>query len=370
MTRNASGYILIMTTLLVSLLTLLGTYMFQRSMVHVPYMNSMVEREKARMLALSGVEIFFGMLAEPIPEKKDQSGAASGAAPAQQPEEKEFLSRFLPVANRWQRFQLTATKDGVDGEIGVYMACEDGKIDLNELYDFKKHAFKGAGKPQGDMQKVVQELCTRIEKRMGGKQLFEGLSTLLKNRKEPLNDVTELIMIPAFKDFKYALFCEPPRTPKPGEQKEAEKQTALALKKVYLTDLFTLASHKETIQPWVFSRSLQEVLELVPGGAELSVAQQKQKAAAALKNFKQKMTWQTDWQASLGAFYGKDFTSLPNSIQSMFDTTFEPVTFSVVAYGTVNGVTQRLFSIIERQSVATKAQKKSYIGKMKRLYWF
>jgi hypothetical protein len=54
----------------------------------------------------------------------------------------------------------------------------------------------------------------------------------------------------------------------------------------------------------------------------------------------------------------------------MLDTTFEPMTFSVVTYGTMNGVTQRLFSIVERQKVATKAKKKSYIGKMKRLYWF
>jgi predicted dithiol-disulfide oxidoreductase (DUF899 family) len=134
--------------------------------------------------------------------------------------------------------------------------------------------------------------------------------------------------------------------------------------------LFTLASHKETIQPWVFSRSLQEVLGLTSGGTELPVVQQKQKAVEALKNFKQKMTWKVDWQATLGAFYGKDFTSLPNSIQSMLDTTFEPMTFSVAIYGTVNGVTQRLFSIIERQKVATKSQKKSYIGKMKTLYWF
>jgi hypothetical protein len=374
------GFIMLTTLLLVALMTALGTYFFQRGMVHIPYMHVMVNREKARMLALSGIEIAIGQLIEPVKEeKKDDAGAQPGAVKTQpgaaqtssDSDEKKFAQRLIPLLNRWQKFTLKNAVDGIDGEIGIMIVAEDGKLPINELYDFKKHTFKNVGKPQGDTQKLMQDLCARIEKRMGGKGLFEGLSTFLKNRKEPLDDVTELIMIPGFKNFKYAIFRDPPRTAQTGAQQKQlpEKEQQARRKKLFLTDLFTVASGQETVQPWAFSSSVQELFELV-SAADNSAAQNKERLSGALKNFKQKMTWPADWKASLGVLYGKDFTSLPNSIQSMLDTTFEPMTFSVVTYGTMNGVTQRLFSIVERQKVATKAKKKSYIGKMKRLYWF
>ena len=379
--RNTQrGFIMLTTLLLVALLAALGTYFFQRGMVHIPYMHVMVNREKARMLALSGIEIAVGQLIEPEKEdKKDATASQSSGAQAQpstaptpsDSDEKKFAQRLIPLLNRWQKFTLKSAVDGIDGEIGIMIVAEDGKLPINEFYDFKKHTFKNVGKPQGDTQKLMQDLCARIEKRLDGKGLFESLSSFLKERKEPLDDVTELILVPAFKNFKYAIFREPPhKTQASVQQKQlSEKEQQAQRKKLFLTDLFTVASGQETLQPWAFSPSVQELFELA-SAADNSAAQNKERLAGALKNFKQKMTWPADWKASLGVLYGKDFTSLPNSIQSMLDTTFEPMTFSVVIYSTVNGVTQRLFSIIERQKVATKAKKKSYIGKMKRLYWF
>jgi hypothetical protein len=365
------GFIMLTTILLVALLTALGTYLFQRSMVHVPYMHAMVNREKSRMLALSGIEIAIGQIIEPIKDdKKDAATAQPGVAQQQPDDEKKFAQRLIPLLNRWQKFTLKSAVDGIDGEIGIMIVAEDGKLPINEWYDFKKHTFKNVGKPQGDTQKLMQDLCARIEKRIGGKGLFEGLSTFLKERKEPLDDVTELILVSAFKNFKYTIFREPPRKAQTGgQQKALTEKEQQPRKQLFLTDLFTVASGQETLQSWAFSPSVQELFEFAPA-ADVAGAQQKERLAGALKNFKQKMTWPADWKASLGVLYGKDFTSLPNSIQSMIDTTFEPMTFSVATYGTVNGVTQRAFSILVRQKVATKAKKKSYIGKMKRLYWF
>jgi len=366
------GFIMLTTILLVALLTALSTYLFQRSMVHVPYMNTMVNREKARMLALSGIEIAIGQIIEPDKEEKKDTNMQPGVTQKQpESDEKKFAQRLIPLLNYWQKFTLKSAIDGIDGEIGIMIVAEDGKLPINDYYDFKKHTFKDVGKPQNDKQKLVQDLCERIEKRLGSKGLFEGLSTFLKMRKEPLDDVTDLIMIPAFKSFKYTLFREPPRITQKGGQRRplTGKEQEELQKKIYLTDLFTIASGQETLQPWAFSLSVQEIFELAQSSGT-SVNRPKERFDGALKNFKKKMTWPADWKDSLGVIYGKDFTSLPNSIQSMLDTTFEPMTFSIVIYGTVNGLTQRLFSIVERQKVATKTKKKSYIGKMKRLYWF
>lgn len=367
MRSTQQGFIMLTTVLLVALLTALGTYLFQRSMVHIPYMLTMINREKTRMIALSGVDVTIGQMVKAVEDddKKEPTPqipvGQNQKAPSDETQEPRYLISLL---NHWQIFSLRESIDGINGELGIFLTCEDGKLPINEMYDFKKHAFKNVGQPQGDREKVMQDICTRIEKKMGGKGLFEGLSSFLKNRKNPLDDVSELLAIPSFKIFKNALFREPQL-----KKEMAQKVEAKNIGKIYLSEIFTIASGQQTLQPWAFSPSLLELFEYVPE-QELSPSQRKERLTAALKNFKKKMTWPADWKASLGILYGKDFTSLPNSIQSMLDTTFEPETFSVVVYSTVNGVTQRLFSLIERQKVATKSKKKSYIGKMKRLYWF
>ena len=136
----------------------------------------------------------------------------------------------MPILNRWQTVKLDFAKDGIDGEIKICIMSEDGKINLNELYDFQKHAFVGSGKEQEELKKTLQEIFGNIKKASGTEGLFESLETFLKERDDKLRDITELLTIKAFANFKNDIFYTPDHQSSTGKEK----------KPLYLTDIFTL----------------------------------------------------------------------------------------------------------------------------------
>ena len=74
----------------------------------------------------------------------------------------------------------------------MVIGSEEGKININRAYDFEKHAFIGEGQPNGDMKQVFQDLFELIKDTLNA-DLFADFERFLKERKYPLNDVTELL---------------------------------------------------------------------------------------------------------------------------------------------------------------------------------
>ena len=56
-TTTTNGYILIVTLLMIASMTAVGTYIFLRSTVFIPFMHTMYDREKAKVLAMGGLQI-------------------------------------------------------------------------------------------------------------------------------------------------------------------------------------------------------------------------------------------------------------------------------------------------------------------------
>ena len=81
----------------------------------------------------------------------------------------------------------------------------EGKININRLYDFEKHHFLNEGQPQDDMKKMFQELFGLIKEQIQA-DFFTDFEKFLKERKYPLNDVTELLNIKGFDVFKNTCF--------------------------------------------------------------------------------------------------------------------------------------------------------------------
>src|SRR5438045_4505068 len=117
------GYIMVFTLLAVGAAMVVVTYIGHRSSYYLPFSKMVLEREKAKTLALSGVQIAIAQLAQS--DSANASGSAkatsdttSDKAPNQSVErnqeqnakktshEKEFLKRILPTLNRGQDFDL------------------------------------------------------------------------------------------------------------------------------------------------------------------------------------------------------------------------------------------------------------------------
>lgn len=352
MNHHKRGYIIVMTMLIIALAVAIVTYIYKRGTVYNPLAQLIAHKEKARMLTMSGLQIALAKLGAPPEKKKDgknkqespsqnetkdsamsQKGATGGQDTAL------FFQTLLPRLNRWQRFILKEEIDGVDAEIRIAISCEEGKINLNQIYDFSKKQFRKSADKKIDWELIFKELCTVLEKQMSSKELFEAVKKFLNARTQPLNDITELLLIKEFEFFKDTIFYDPPVV-----GAKTDKSVARPL---YLADLFTLYTDQHQIDPWVFSDSVCGLLGL--SRAQSGDVEDRVKILeSVLKNFKNTYTWKSDWKPSLEPIYQKELQSLPKGIESVLQATPKPTIFSVMISATYARATQRLYVIVER----------------------
>jgi len=353
--KKTRGYILILTLLITATSTVVVTYIFNRGIIYVPFIQIMIDREKAKMITLGSIQIIASQLT--YQEKEKTQSTIEKQTPSDN--EKKLLARILPTLNRWQTFQLKENIEGVNAQLRICLMCEEGKINLNQIYDFSQHKFYGEGKKQGDWKKFLQEIFQRIEKTNKGKDLFISLEKFLRKQQYPLNDLTELLTIKSFAVFKNNLFYKPPS--------KFDKEKAQIKYPLYLTDIFTISSRKAMIEPWLFSDSINRLFGLKQTKFG-DTQQRKQIVNQWLKNFKKTAKWGQDWNTRLKPVYEKELQSLLPDINSIFSTTFEPKIFSILSYATVGNITQRLFTIVERIKSSQNGQT-VYDVKIRKLYW-
>lgn len=364
--QNKPGYILALTLALMALFMFIATYVSNKGLIFSSFSKTMVDREKARQLAYGGIQLAISQLSvQEKPEKKEEehtgilpnekesadaksSGggkAKDGEKKAEQPSDgKQLLKVLLPNMGRLQKFNLKQNIDGITGALGIMITSEEGKININRMYDFEKHKFVGEpvpgskqeAKDETNMKKMLQELFGQIREQMGA-DLFGEFEKFLKERKYPVNDVTELLTIKGFDAFKNNIFYDPTI----ADQKAS---------KLYLTDIFTVSSSKQSIEPWLISNSLASLLKL---------QRNPEKAPATdelLKAFKEKSDWKNDWNKSLKNLYGVEFAGLPKFIVPLLNPVFDPKMFSVFSYATVGSVTVRLIALLEREKSGKDGQ--------------
>ena len=349
--RHKRGFIMILSLMLIFLCMYLAMYLTNRESTFVPYSRIGIERKQAYLLARSGIELGISQLVTPkVPEKKgggssaakataNETGDKTSKKPSAEDKIKDMLTAILPSLNRWQEVELTARDEGVDGTIKFCVMCESGKFNLNALYDFKNKKFLNPSK-EADVKKAVKDMFAAVAKAQGGKELQDTFEAKLKERDIRFNDATELLSR-QFDAFKNAVFYEPPT-------KESPKERPL-----YLMDLFTVWTKGTLINPWLMSDSVAGVFGFKRADAG-DTAERKKGVAEWLKQFKLKAQWQSDWNKLMKPIYGKEYNSIPKSLQPFLSSTFEAPVFSILSYATVGRVTQRLFAIVEIKPSAGK----------------
>lgn len=359
-----SGFILVFSLILTSLAVFLITYIASRSMLFLPYAQFMVQQQKATVLAYGGIQLGISQLTHAQKEEKQASAlqanqqAGEKQKQTESTDQKELLLTLLPALNRWQRFKLTEKVEGIDAEIKLCITSEDGKFNINELYDFTKHEFITTANPAIDGKKIMQELCTRIEQKMGGKNLFAGFEKFLKERQYRVNDVTELLTIKEFELFKNAVFEEPPHE----EVKDKKKSPQLVL-----TDLFTVWSTKKTIDPWLFTNSTSRIFSL-RATDQIDEQMHKRTVQEVVKNAKNQYNWAIDWAQFMRPFYEKEFSALPAHIGAMLSTSVKPLSFSIAAHATVGQHTVRLVAIVDRVATTEQGAQPRHEVTIKKIY--
>jgi hypothetical protein len=369
-----NGYIMIFALLVIAALMVIVSYVGYRGSMHGPFMQMVMGREKAKLLAMSGVNIAMSQLSFAGQDNQNAVSLTQGeTAQATAGKEnvsadrqkksssadknKEFLQRILPTLNIWQTFNLKEEVDGVDGLIQICLMSEEGKIDLNYLYDFKKKKFMG--QQDKGMQAIMQELCQKIESSIKIPELFSVFEKSFKERHNEYNDPTELCAKKEFGPFKKSLFYEPVVTSKDAKNKQQPS--------IYLTDIFTVWSSSGTIDPWLFSHSLM-ILFGLSTDRETDPKKAQELIAQSLKNFKQTANWKQDWKTIMQPLYQQELQALPKNIDSLLSSTFDPHYFSVRVHATVNGVTQMLYAILERECHQQDDTNECDVT-LKKLYW-
>jgi len=372
---NKPGYILVLTLIIMALATAIVTRLFYQGSAYLPLTNLAIDRKKAKNLALGGVQLALSKLNSlPAPNKSpDQNGESQKTK--SKPKEQQFLDQILPIINQWDTVNFKQEIDGIDGKVQFCLTCENGKINLNQLYDFTKHEFKdfefiqriankanerkqNYGLPEELLEKAVSEyeqalglLLTQIGKITAQEQEFEqalgSLISFLASRKYQLLDVTELLEISEFSYFKTHVFREPINL----QDQDQSHHT----RNIYLTDIFTVSTASPKLEPWLFSDSNLTIL-----GFPTTAANDIMKRTAAVTgwtaNFKISSQWQADWDKTVGLMYEVQFKDVNKSAISLLEPQFKPQVFSVLSYGTVGNITQKVCAIIKSQTQGKAAQ--------------
>lgn len=357
---SRSGYILVMALMIISLIVLITGVMNDTGGSYVPYMAAMEQRQKARLLARGGIAFAQSQLGKVVVAEQDKKNMQQKASkPTEEQEAVALLKDLLPVLNRWQRVDFKFEKDGIDGYIQFLITCEEGKLNINELFDFKTKKFKDDKKGDQSVKALLSTLLAPVEKRMKTPELVATLETFLAKRGYPLNDITELLTQKGCAGFKHAQFLSPEKL----VTTDADKTPPFML-----TDLFTTHTNTINIEPWLLSDSVRRLCGMQPIDTEAKDVKNNEAIAEILKKFKIKSDWNKDWDERLKPLYGVQLGQVSKGFVQFFAKTFEPRIFSVIVSATVGENTQRLYAILERikKSQDTKTLYEIYI---RTFYW-
>lgn len=355
MNNMKKGFALLSVFLMLTLATILVTQLYYKGSLYNSFIPVIVHREKAKRLARCGIPIALNQLAlhdkKLTPPSKDDD--KKGAQKKNDPEEraKQLLKVLLKVQNRWQTFDFTEAQEGVDGALSVCITCEEGKIPLNKLINYKKRNFRNNKKLNFNGDVYFKDLFDKLKPAAKDQDLYDAMLGFIKESKYELLDVTDLLGFKQFKEMRNNVFYIPPQKDEPS------------LKKPYLTDIFTLWSKKPTINPFVFSHSVRLLYGLK--AEEMNKPLEDDQIEEIIKKVTPaEISWEKDWDTFLKPLYGKDYKSLPKEVVALFTPKFEPRVFSVLCYGKVGNVGQKLLAIVARSFT-----KQGEEFEVKRIYW-
>lgn len=342
MTSNKQpGFILLLTFLVLSMTMAMATYLMMSAQSSKAIGSTVIAVERAQDIALSGVELVRRVLSNP----GDPDGTKH---------EIESILRFI---NRWRNFDLHTETDGVEGTIAVYVACEEGKININSMFDLEKKQFVFDEKDD-----FTKDLWTRVGTVFRSKTAGVGVTDFkdflvrhLKDRKEPLDDVSELF------NEEPLVHTPPIFTPQAGAFDKSGVAAPLGV-----IDLLTISEFMEKLQPVFLSRGMCDLLGFKNLPSDDDGREKVIRDLVGKVKLDAKISWAREWDKILAPIYGKTFNQIEGRFRwTTFDQHIGALTISVLCYGKMSNKTVGVFALLRRQV----EQDKRVVYHVKKLYW-
>jgi hypothetical protein len=253
---------------MISLILLLVGRLTRQVFTHMQYAKISKNVEQAKLLAFGGITMTLCKLEESIEtagdEKETNDKNKPSSSPSQKPEkpktskdyneekelnDKELQSLYatlLPHLNKWQTFSLDKQIDGIDAKIKVCISSEDGKLNLNEVFNFETKEFK---------EEFANLLPLKFQQLEEDEHIDKALIKFFEKRNKKLDDISELLEI-----GKFELFYHPPEP--------ANRNADPEDRPIGLYDFFTLWGSQEGLNPILFSDTVAQVLKFRRGEAD------------------------------------------------------------------------------------------------------
>lgn len=322
--KQRRGFILILAIAAIGMMSIAVTRAVLRLVVFSRVNKVMLDREQAKLLALSGVSYAIALMSADKEQKPDEQKKAE----SEQKKQLDFLVRKpLSVINRWHKKELQDTIDGIVGTWSVLIVSEYGKMNINAYgdADFAKHE---------QARKAYGAVCAKIPSLFrvagaGADPLADRIAKLLAARKRSLFNLTELYSDDIFYPYAASLYAEPNR------------QAPI------FSELFSAYREGHNICVWLLSPTIEKMLGLV----RKPIAK-KEDWDAIYALFDSKAQDKDLVQKILQVVYGDTAQRISADLLPVLHAKFEPNLFSVVSYGTYKDVTVKLVAVIHRKNVS------------------
>lgn len=383
--HNKSGYILVLTLLLISMSMFLITSILQNVYSYQRNARTTVSREKLRTLALGSLQISIDQLSFIPPKKtKDLNKLRT-----------DWQKKIIKLCGTgWQKTINFSDDDSrITATIDLFYACGQGKFNLSFDNVFGKVlAGIEPQKSQPSSKNLKEQESAKTDK--DEKEKKEGQDNQGKAQEknpiakfidELINKETKISIAPLLKKFREE-FNRVPEDPselmkvglsgvlkdnifpvkqaaKPGQDKSAQDKA-----NIYLMDLFTVdQQYTGKLNPWALSKSTAKLLGFRPNFDEKSLDQFN-------KDFKPNANWATDWDKILAPIYGKKYAAIDKKVFDLFESNFTVSTISVLSQVTIGQTTQKVYAILKATAGSatagsTELPKDSVIFKIIKLYW-
>ena len=348
------GSIVIIVLLVLSLIATPTTQLVRRATVHAHFDKVVLNREKAKMLALGGLNLAISQLTVKPDDDKARIEKEEDPVVARR---KKLLEKILPALNTWQTYELDAVHDGLAGQIKLCLMCEDGKININEIFDFKTGEFRKEYVPW------LQGL--QLGEGSGAKGDFaKNLAKFLKERGRKLDDISELYALDDVQ--RLSLYYQPPAPLKQGDpayaKASADRQPGGEA--IALSDLFTVNTHRRSVEPWLLSNALCTLFGVRTRQAD-DATTRKDAFKKAIGGYKKGLgrNWQENFSV-LQHIYESRPRALPR-LAELFSKEFDPTVFTVLSSGTVQTVEARVLAVLVREVLKQDKPKDAPVGAIK-----